>query len=55
MHLVHIAKDLGVCIHVLRYEAMGKEIMRYGDAKGTQHLCRSAIITRSTRSIVCLH
>jgi hypothetical protein len=37
-HLVHVAMYLRVCIHVLCYEAMGKEIIRYGEAKGTLHL-----------------
>jgi hypothetical protein len=32
-HLVYVATYLGACIHVLCYEAMGKEIIRSGDAR----------------------
>jgi hypothetical protein len=37
-HLEFVALYLGVCIHVLCYEAMGKETMRYGNKRGMLHL-----------------
>jgi hypothetical protein len=29
---------MGVCIHILCFDAMGREIAKYGDPRGTQHL-----------------
>jgi hypothetical protein len=37
-HLEYVAKYMRVCIHVLCYEAMGKETMRYGYKRGMLHL-----------------
>jgi hypothetical protein len=37
-HLEYVGKYLGVCIHVLCYEAVGKETMRYGEKRGMLHL-----------------
>jgi hypothetical protein len=37
-HLAHLATYMGVCIHILCFDAMGREIAKYGDHRGNQHL-----------------
>jgi hypothetical protein len=37
-HLQYVTEYLHVCIHVLCYEAMGKETMRYGNYRGMLHM-----------------
>jgi hypothetical protein len=38
IHLEHVAVYLGICIHVLCFEAMGNETMRYGNKREMLHL-----------------
>jgi hypothetical protein len=37
-HLTHVATYMEVCIHILCFDAMGREIAKYGNSRGTQHL-----------------
>jgi hypothetical protein len=37
-HLAHLAVYMGVCIRILCFDTMGREIAKYGDPRGTQHL-----------------
>jgi hypothetical protein len=48
-HLEHVAVWMNVCIHVLCFEAMGKETMRNGDCSIYTSTNRRPIITRCTR------